>query len=574
MAFNVPLPGPLRSREPRRTPWCVLAGAGGFDYYDWTGLELAPGWRTGLDDALTRRLSVAMAVSAAVHVVAIVIVGRALTADSISPSSTAPLMVRIDSHDAATEPSSAKVTQHPPRTATDRPRPADRTPVTHDAPVADEATSRRSSATPSVAEFDTHGHAEAASPSARPFIDAAIADIEDHNSNPAIVRHEQSAEELVPIRAQYSARQEKMLGRKVREWTEELHRVPDLTKEISWNDGGQEYVAKFTEQPGDDDMSIERVLVEISTSVDGNRFSSAMALRRVAFSGFAQFVNRWDPDVEIHNDELDGRFHANSRIRLAYDRRTKPVFHAKVTTSAREVDITRISGIVRKSQIFQGGLETGVRAIRLPRHYAPFPDGLSRTDADVHRLTNDVRIEFLPDGSYTLDYLESAAIDKAGEISRDVTYFLADKDTSVHVRGVVNGKVLIYSPKRIVVEGDLVYAQDPRVTPESDDFLGLVSDGHVDVAAPDVTGPGDLVIHAAIYARRRFNVRDIRSTGTSELHLYGSLSAGTVSATEPRYSTRIQFDQRLTEVRPPGFPLTDRYEVESWDKRWTSESSH
>jgi hypothetical protein len=138
----------------------------------------------------------------------------------------------------------------------------------------------------------------------------------------------------------------------------------------------------------------------------------------------------------------------------------------------------------------------------------------------------------------------------------------------------VNGKVLIYSPKRIVVEGDLVYAQDPRVTPESDDFLGLVSDGHVDVAAPDVTGPGDLVIHAAIYARRRFNVRDIRSTGTSELHLYGSLSAGTVSATEPRYSTRIQFDQRLTEVRPPGFPLTDRYEVESWDKRWTSESSH
>jgi hypothetical protein len=96
----------------------------------------------------------------------------------------------------------------------------------------------------------------------------------------------------------------------------------------------------------------------------------------------------------------------------------------------------------------------------------------------------------------------------------------------------------------------------------------------VDIAAPDVTGPGDLVIHAAIYARRRFAVRKTRSGERSELRLYGSLSAGTVSATEPRYATRIQFDQRLTEVRPPGFPLTDRYEVESWDKRWTTESSH
>jgi hypothetical protein len=89
-----------------------------------------------------------------------------------------------------------------------------------------------------------------------------------------------------------------------------------------------------------------------------------------------------------------------------------------------------------------------------------------------------------------------------------------------------------------------------------------------------VTGPGDLVIHAAIYARRRFAVRNTRSDERAELRLYGSLSAGTVSATEPRYATRIQFDQRLTEVRPPGFPLTDRYEVESWDKRWTTESSH
>jgi hypothetical protein len=391
---------------------------------------------------------------------------------------------------------------------------------------------------------------------------------------PAIGRRNQPVEVPAHIQANYSARQEKMLSRKVKEWSEELHNISDSTAEFSWKHDGQEYVAKFVEQPPDNDMGIDRVLVEISTLVDGDRLLSALELRRLAFSNFAQFVNRWDPDVQIHDDVMDGRFHANSMIRLAYDRRTKPVFHNKVTTSARNIDITRVRGVPRKSQIFLGGIETGVRAIRLPRHYVPFPGEVSPAAADVHRLTNDTRIEFLANGSYTLSDVRTDAIGRPGRMSRSVTYFLADSGVSVHVSGVVSGRVLVYSPERIVVEGDLVYEQDPRVVPESDDYLGLVSDKNVDVATPDVTGPGDLVIHAAIYARRRFAVRHIRSGEPSELRLYGSLSAGTVSATEPRYSTRIQFDQRLTEVRPPGFPLTDRYEVDSWDKSWTLESSH
>ncbi len=53
------------------------------------------------------------------------------------------------------------------------------------------------------------------------------------------------------------------------------------------------------------------------------------------------------------------------------------------------------------------------------------------------------------------------------------------------------------------------------------------------------------------------------------LYLYGSLSAGSISATEPRYHTKIQFDHRLEDLRPPGFPVTDQYEVESWDAVWS-----
>ena len=85
-----------------------------------------------------------------------------------------------------------------------------------------------------------------------------------------------------------------------------------------------------------------------------------------------------------------------------------------------------------------------------------------------------------------------------------------------------------------------------------------------------MTGPGDLVITAAIFAKRRFAVRRYRNREYATLTIFGSLTAGSVTATEPRYATRIRFDPRLEEMRPPRFPLSDRYELEAWDGQWTA----
>jgi hypothetical protein len=54
--------------------------------------------------------------------------------------------------------------------------------------------------------------------------------------------------------------------------------------------------------------------------------------------------------------------------------------------------------------------------------------------------------------------------------------------------------------------------------------------------------------------------------------MYGSVAAGSLSATEPRFRTEIEFDGRLEDARPPGFPVTDRYEVVAWDGRWAAEA--
>ena len=127
--------------------------------------------------------------------------------------------------------------------------------------------------------------------------------------------------------------------------------------------------------------------------------------------------------------------------------------------------------------------------------------------------------------------------------------------------------MLIYSENDIIINDDLLYAQDPE-TSHSDDFLGLVSAKDIEVAAPSVTGPGDLRIYAAVLARGSFRVPNLYTRQTGTLHIYGSLSAGSITATEPRYGTRIRFDPRFEKMRPPGFPMTNQYEIAEWDERW------
>ena len=375
----------------------------------------------------------------------------------------------------------------------------------------------------------------------------------------------------VSVQAPLSHKQEKMLRRKITAWAENLDTVPQAAVPLTWRHKGQEYLARFTQLPAKGDMGMQRVIVEVSTEENGKRLSTHLRMKRLAFSNFAKFVNRWDPSVQIHNDEVDGRFHSNSEINLTYSRDVIPMFHGMVTTTARRVNVTDNRGYIGRDQIFSGGLQTGVRSIRLPKHFLLFPGEAEMADDQVHRFDQDARITFYADGSYGWQAIGSEFPQQEAAISKDALYLIAARKVKLHVKGTVNGKVLVYSPERIVIDGDLVYAQDPEEVPDADDYLGLVSGKYVDIAPPDVTGPGDLVINAAIYAKRRFVVRGYRSRNDALLYIYGSLCVGSLSATEPRYYTRIRFDQRLEELRPPGFPVTNRFEVESWDTTWDVE---
>jgi hypothetical protein len=279
-------------------------------------------------------------------------------------------------------------------------------------------------------------------------------------------------------------------------------------------------------------------------------------------------IDRWDPMVQLHDDEIVGRFHTNSRFSLLADSRSAPKFLGKVTTTARSFSNESV-GRRRDSDIFRGGIETGTSEIELPESSQPFQWAPRDEHARVHEFANDTRIRFFPDGSYRWIDLNTSQAQYRNEPAEHPIYFIGTRQSALHVEGVVAGKVLIYSPRRIVIEGSLTYASDPRTDPGSDDYLGIVSDRVVEIATPGITGGGDLEIDGAIYAGRRFVVTAIDHPRSATLRIYGSLAAGTISATEPRYATKIDYDSRFERQRPPGFPSTNRYEVAAWDGQWT-----
>jgi hypothetical protein len=209
----------------------------------------------------------------------------------------------------------------------------------------------------------------------------------------------------------------------------------------------------------------------------------------------------------------------------------------------------------------------GVHRIALPSHFLAFLNDAAKGDANVQRFERDARITFYEDGTYGWSYLRDGAPEERRSLNDPAHYLLGLEGATLRIKGRVRGKVLIYTPERIVIDNDLRYAR-ARDAPDADDYVGLVAEKTVEIAEPEVTGLGDLHVDASIYALRQFAVREFRSRASGTLTIFGSLTAGSLTATEPRYATKIEFDPRLKSARPPSFPLTDRYELESWDGEW------
>lgn len=374
---------------------------------------------------------------------------------------------------------------------------------------------------------------------------------------------------LIAEKVEVTESEQRMLDQKIKFWSENMNALEDMSESMTWQEQGQTFVANFSRVPASGAMDLDEVVVEISTEKDGERLTTELRMKKLAFSNFGQFVHRWDQNISLHDDEMSGRFHSNTKFNLQHSRKAQPTFSDKVTTASYRVNL---NGPTSKKNIFLGGLETGVKRIDMPKPRLLFPEAEAGSSDQENTIVVETssRLVFLEEGAVLIQTLDEAGPPRKVLLGDTPMYIFASPKARLHISGVVNGAVAVYSPNRIVIESDISYRSFDALA-KGGDFLGLISGRKVIIAPRRVTGDGDLTIHAAIYARSRFVVTQRQGRRSGVLTVHGSVSAGSLSATEPRYATKVIFDRRLEDVRPPGFPVTDRYELASSEQGWTRE---
>jgi len=361
-----------------------------------------------------------------------------------------------------------------------------------------------------------------------------------------------------------------MLEQRLEDWLNDPEQLINASDAQQWEFDGALYEVNSVTVPARSATGLDRTIIEVTTSRGGRLMSTRMELKRLAFSHYAQFINHWDSNVYLSRDRIEGRFHSNSAVNIDTATGERPQFAGPVTIAA----VQSRSRSLQRSGMFEAGLQTMADRIPLSSDTDPAPVAALEDDTRVYHFTADTFIRFHGNGDFTWWTAASTDITVREPAAPGTLMLLAEDGVSLSVQGQVAGTVLVYSPRMIRITGNLIYASNPLDDVTSEDWLSLISDHTIQVADAGVTGPGDLHIHGALYARNRFSVRGFRrGNNDAVLSIIGSLVAGSVSATEPRYATEVIFDPRLEFFRAPGFPMTTRYALESRDEHWTLASN-
>jgi hypothetical protein len=372
---------------------------------------------------------------------------------------------------------------------------------------------------------------------------------------------------LIPASLPLTQRQQNTITKHVKKFVNKVQKIGFADSIFIWQDKKQNYRLKINHKPSGT-TGLDELVVEISTLDNQHTFSTELRMKRLAFSNFAHFVDFWDPWVMVHDDEINGRFHTNTEFAISIERDVKPKFHGKVTTAGYKVKSGGTFPILDHKSIFPNGIELGSQEIKLPKTSSPLHYDSSIDSQQIHYLTEETWITFNRNGSYYWRTSSSNGLKNQHEEETKSVYIMGNKKAKIHLKGTVKGKFLVFSEADIFIDDDVVYSQHPELSFKANDYLGIVSQKNIKISHPSITGPGDLHIHAAIYTKNRFSIPNRRRNGKATLHIYGSLCAGSLSATEPRYATHVVFDKRLETRRPPNFPMTDQYEIFEWNKLW------
>ncbi|MBN1586007.1 MAG: DUF4900 domain-containing protein [Candidatus Omnitrophica bacterium] len=304
-----------------------------------------------------------------------------------------------------------------------------------------------------------------------------------------------------------------------------------------------------------------------------NPKAARQVIMEVEMGNFAQYVYAtdsekmpWNNDMYtvwfVTRDQLDGPAHTNGQMNISGD----PVFEGQVTTVDSSLNYMH-GGPPEDNPEFNGSLELGSTSVTLPSRVTEL-----RSAAATGGLTfsGDTLIQLNADGTMTYTNFASGQVNVTVPVPNNGAVFVDEGE--LHVWGTVDGSLTVGASGNIFIEDNLVYKDNPVSVPESDDYLGIISESNVLIppGAPD-----DLYIHGSVMALSDyFSVEEWYGDRKGTLHLYGGViqkHRGAVGSFDSRtneivsgYQKDYHHDPRFKIKPPPYYPDTGAYRVLMW----------
>jgi hypothetical protein len=274
-----------------------------------------------------------------------------------------------------------------------------------------------------------------------------------------------------------------------------------------------------------------------------------------------------------NNDTVWGPFHTQDYMRVSQH----PTYYGKATTKR---SLKYYTSKNKDYPHFYGGFEQGVDL--------PLPtDGLSPIEA----AADDNGYKFINKDTLYLTFAGDSIKFRYQWNKKDTTVLATSlapngvifaKNSVVRLKGTVKGQYTVAvsgtsGKGRVMLDDDIVYSQDPRVTPSSTDLLGIVAKNEIWITK-NTPNSSDINIHASMYSESEGfgaqpkdgdvdwwpvagNINLLGGIIQNTRQAVGTFSGG---STTHGFNKRYKYDTRLMHSYPPAFPNTGKYEIVSW----------
>jgi len=297
-----------------------------------------------------------------------------------------------------------------------------------------------------------------------------------------------------------------------------------------------------------------------------------LVVQEESFSRFAYFTDqeRFGSSMAwfVTGDQLTGPTHTNGQFRIL----GSPVFNGDVSSVSDSIQYFNPPPTGGNNPVFNGSLTLGADEIAFPQH---LPNAIEQAaQAGGTYLTGKTEVVLLANGR--MQVTNSQAGYSSTEIDLPANGVLYVRNGDIELEGTLSGQLTVSTSHDVVIQDNILYADDPLVNPDSLDILGIVAGHDVEV---DRDAPFDLEIQGAIMAMgTSFAVQNFQSGGAKgTLRVLGGIvqknrgpigtSDSSSGAKVSGYSKDYNYDVRLQGLSSPYFPGTGNYASLLWKEQ-------